>query len=273
MTTIPLSQLTPAKANVRKTGGNDAIEELAASIAAHGLLTSLAVRKSTRGKYTVVAGQRRYHALRMLADRDQIPANLPVLCQVIDRDADATEIGLAEDVVRLAMHPADQFEAFRALVDKGSDVAAIAARFGVPETTVARRLTRLIHRISRCGPIVQRQRSLTCFTAGGLIRILLSICEASGVDQQGFRRGIRPAAHVGRSASVPTKLRNSSASGQLAANASLTRLAVSLIRTAIFNSRSRMVENSPLASGCGLGMASRTVSISQYAAEWRIRRI
>jgi hypothetical protein len=45
---------------------------------------------------------------------------------------------------------------------------------------------------------------------------------------------------------VPTSPWNSAASGQLEANASPTRLAVSLIRTAIFSSRSRMVENSPL---------------------------
>jgi hypothetical protein len=36
-----------------------------------------------------------------------------------------------------------------------------------------------------------------------------------------------------------------------------------LIRTAIFSSRSRMVENSPLANACGRGMASRSVRISQ----------
>ena len=105
MTTIPLNKLVPAKANVRKTGGKDDIEELAASIAAHGLLTSLAVRKSARGRFTVIAGQRRYHALAMLAARDQIPADLPVLCAVVERDADATEIGLAENVVRLRDAP------------------------------------------------------------------------------------------------------------------------------------------------------------------------
>jgi hypothetical protein len=38
---------------------------------------------------------------------------------------DATEIGLAENVVRLAMHPADQFEAFRDLIDKGAGTADI----------------------------------------------------------------------------------------------------------------------------------------------------
>ena len=53
---------------------------------------------------------------------------------------------------------------------------------------------------------------------------------------------------------MPTRPRNSAASGQLLANASRTRLAVSLIRTAIFSNRSRMVVNSPLASGCGLGV-------------------
>jgi len=71
-------------------------------------------------------------------------------------------------------------------------------------------------------------------------------------------RGIRPIAHVGRRINVPTSPRNRAASGQWLANASRTRLAVSLICTAILNNRSRMVENSPLASGCGPGMALRT---------------
>jgi ParB family transcriptional regulator, chromosome partitioning protein len=140
MTTIPLNQLAPAKANVRKTGAKDGIDELAASIAAHGLLTSLDVRKAARGSYTVIAGHRRYHALKLLAERGQIPADHPVLCHVLTRDADPTEIGLAENVVRIAMHPADQFEAFRALVDKGASATDIAARFGVSEAIVEKRL-------------------------------------------------------------------------------------------------------------------------------------
>ena len=117
MTTVPLNKLVSAKTNARKTGAKDGIEELAASIAAHGLLTSLTVRPSARGKFAVIAEQRRYLALSMLAARNQIPADHPVLCQVCERDADATEIGLAENVVRLAMHPSDQFEAFRNLID------------------------------------------------------------------------------------------------------------------------------------------------------------
>ena len=50
MTTIPLNKLTAGKANVRKTGAGEGIDELAASIAAHGLLQSLVVRKAARGR-------------------------------------------------------------------------------------------------------------------------------------------------------------------------------------------------------------------------------
>jgi hypothetical protein len=49
----------------------------------------------------------------------------------------------------------------------------------------------------------------------------------------------------------------------LAANAKQPRLAISLIRTGIFNYFNRIVENSPLAKAGGRGMASRTVRISQ----------
>lgn len=59
---IPLTKLVPSPANVRKTGGNDGIEELAASIEAHGLLQNLQVRPGPKGKFEVVAGMRRLAA-------------------------------------------------------------------------------------------------------------------------------------------------------------------------------------------------------------------
>jgi hypothetical protein len=56
--------------------------------------------------------------------------------------------------------------------------------------------------------------------------------------------------------------RNNAASGQAAANATRTRVAVSEMRAAVFSRRVRSVANSAVASGCGLAMALRTVSIS-----------
>lgn len=43
---VALNKLTAWKGNVRKTGAKDGISELAASIATHGLLQSLVVRKT-----------------------------------------------------------------------------------------------------------------------------------------------------------------------------------------------------------------------------------
>ena len=61
----------------------------------------------------------------------------------------AEEVSLAENSVRAAMHPADQVEAFRRLADAGSTAAAIAARFGVSERTVEKRL-----RLGNAAPVL-----------------------------------------------------------------------------------------------------------------------
>ncbi len=158
MTTIALNKLTPWRGNVRKTGAHEGIDALAASIAAHGLLTSLVVRKAPRGKYAVIAGHRRYLALSALAGDGKIPADLAVECHLVEADADGTEISLAENVMREPMHPADQFEAFRDLIDKGSTAADVAARFGVSEATVTRRM-----KLGRVSPAI-----LDAYRAGQL---------------------------------------------------------------------------------------------------------
>jgi len=147
--TIPLSKLLAWEGNVRKTDPDKGIDELAASIAAHGLLQSLVVRKDRRGKYAVIAGRRRLLALKSLADAGTVEADRAVPCTVLEDGADATEISLAENVQREAMHPADEFDAFKALIDGGTPVADVAARFGVTESVVQKRL-----RLARVNPVL-----------------------------------------------------------------------------------------------------------------------
>ena len=60
-------------------------------------------------------------------------------CQIVTEEH-ALEMSLAENTVRLAMHPADQFEAFAALIDKGETAAEVASRFGVEESLVLKRM-------------------------------------------------------------------------------------------------------------------------------------
>lgn len=49
-------------------------------------------------------------------------------CELIASGADAAELSLAENVVRVAMYPPDHFEAFLDLVEHGVDPASAARR-------------------------------------------------------------------------------------------------------------------------------------------------
>jgi ParB family chromosome partitioning protein len=68
---------------------------------------------------------------------------------VEEGDIDPVELSLVENVMRDDMHPADKFEAFRDLVDKGHSTADIAARFGATEKHVTQLL-----RLARVSPAV-----------------------------------------------------------------------------------------------------------------------
>ncbi len=143
---IALHSLVPSPENVRKTPAEGAaFAQLKASIAAHGLLENLLVRRQApdtdaASHYEVVAGGRRLAALRALADEGAVAPDHPVPCHVVTDQDNAAELSLVENTVRAAMHPADQVEAFAKLAEAGGTVAAIAARFGVSERTVEQRL-------------------------------------------------------------------------------------------------------------------------------------
>ena len=143
---IPLHRLEPSPANVRKTeAGKGAFAELKASIAALDVLENLVVRdvgpaEDLGERFAVIAGARRLAALNELAGEGVIEVNHPVPCRIVANGAADGEISLAENVVRVAMHPADQVEAFGALALAGATVADIAARFGVSERIVEQRL-------------------------------------------------------------------------------------------------------------------------------------
>jgi len=142
--TIPLCQLKRSKANIRKTEPLTDIEQLAASILACGLLENLVVRgipkeADNKPAYEVVAGGRRLAALKLLAKRRKIKRDYRVACLVVD-DSAGLEVSLAENFERVPVHPADQCEAFAALVGQGLSADAIAARFGITARFVEQRL-------------------------------------------------------------------------------------------------------------------------------------
>lgn len=144
---LPLCQLTRSAANVRKTYPTAAIEELAASILAHGLLKNLVASPLTSPKgaktklFGVAAGGRRLAALQLLAKRRKIKRDHPVPCLIrTESDEVLGELSLAENVEQVPLHPADQFEAFAKLQAQGHSAAEIGGRFGLTQTFVVQRL-------------------------------------------------------------------------------------------------------------------------------------
>ncbi|WP_037461979.1 ParB/RepB/Spo0J family partition protein [Sinorhizobium fredii] len=151
--TVALNKLDADPKNVRKTYSAEGIEALAANIREDGyrLLQNLVVRKGDKkGRFFVVAGGRRLAALKLLAEAGEIAKDYPVECK--EREGEiATEISLAENVMREEMHPLDQYEAFDALAKQGKQIADIAARFGTTETIVRKRLA-----LARVSPVLQQ---------------------------------------------------------------------------------------------------------------------
>ena len=193
---IPLSQLELSPGNVRKTPADaSAFTELKASIAAHGLLENLIAHSIGPGtdsvtRYAVIAGGRRLAAMQALAAEGVLDEDHPVPCSMIGSIVAAEEVSLAENSVRAAMHPADQVEAFRRLADAGSRAAAIAARFGVSERTVEKRL-----RLGNAAPVL-----LEAYRAGEIdLETLMAFAITTDqarqtavwetVSQQGYRPG------------------------------------------------------------------------------------
>jgi ParB family chromosome partitioning protein len=137
---VPLSRLVlrPTGRNVRKTP-RMSIPELAASIQRVGLLQNLIVIPAADGEhYEVVAGGRRLAALKLLAKKHRIAKDWEVPCLLV-ADGTARTASLTENVQREAMHPADQFEAFAALVAEGRPSRTLR-RISVTPLVVQRRL-------------------------------------------------------------------------------------------------------------------------------------
>ena len=138
---ISLKKLIPSPRNVRKSSDVLADLQLRADIAARGLLQNLVVRKAARGKFEVEAGGRRLAALQALAEEGTLPGTHEVTCLVIEgEESEAREAGLAENFQRLAMNPADEAQAFAAIIEAGASAEDVARRFGLTVRFVEGRL-------------------------------------------------------------------------------------------------------------------------------------
>jgi len=135
---VPWNKLVPSKRNVRKVKSDPA--PLAANIEVDGLIHPLVVIERDNGRFEVAAGERRRRAIGLLVRAGKMERTALIAVEVRSED-EATALSLAENVQRVAMHPADAFRAFAALAGEGHDEAAIANRYGYDVAEVRRLLT------------------------------------------------------------------------------------------------------------------------------------
>lgn len=136
---VPFNKLVASKLNVRKVKTD--LAPLVASLRSEGILQNLVVVPTENGRYEVIAGERRRQAAAVLVKEGFWPKDQPIPCEARD-PADAIAISIAENVERVAMHPADAYRAFAALSEQGHDETAIAHRYGY-ETGEVVKLLRL----------------------------------------------------------------------------------------------------------------------------------
>ncbi len=145
---IPFNRLVLSQSNVRSLKAGVSVEDLAEDIARRGLLQSLNVRPvldaegAETGQFEIPAGGRRFRALERLVKDKRLSKTAPIPCIVRDQTGEITaeEDSLAENVQRAALHPLDQFRAFKTLRDQGAGEEEIAARFFVATAVVKQRL-------------------------------------------------------------------------------------------------------------------------------------
>ncbi len=135
--TIKLEDLHVSKLNMRHSKKAPDIDDIYPSILKNGVLQSLLVRKEGKG-YGVIAGRRRYFALKKKAKETGQTVTAPCVVMQSGNVKAAREASLLENVARVPATQLEQFAAFRELADAGETPAEIATTFGLTELGVKR---------------------------------------------------------------------------------------------------------------------------------------
>jgi ParB/RepB/Spo0J family partition protein len=132
---LPVDQLHRSPTQPRKRGGdkppsNDFVD----SIRQQGVIQPIVVRARVDGGWEIVYGHRRWEGTK-IAGLDEIPAIIRALT-----DDEVFEAQLVENIHREDMHPIDEADGFKRMIEHGRDVKYIAERLGRPAAYVVQRL-------------------------------------------------------------------------------------------------------------------------------------
>lgn len=139
VTSLPLQKVEPNPNQPRHRFDEEELQSLADSIAQHGILQPLAVRKMEGDFYQIIAGERRWRAARLAGLRE-----VPVVVVEAD-DKTVMELALIENLQRQDLNPMEEAEGYHALIEEyGLTQEEAAARVGKSRSAVANALRLLV---------------------------------------------------------------------------------------------------------------------------------
>lgn len=153
MHALPIAQLVPGQYQPRREMDEEALNELAASIKAQGILQPILVRKLLNGSFEIIAGERRWRA----AQKAEL-TEVPVIIKEIPDDA-AMAIGLIENIQRENLNAIDEAFGLQRLVQEFSLThQEIAEAVGRSRTAVSNLLRLLnlpvsVQKYLQCGDL------------------------------------------------------------------------------------------------------------------------
>jgi ParB family chromosome partitioning protein len=108
---LPIQQIQPGKYQPRRHWNDEALDELASSIRAQGLIQPVVVRSLGKNSYELIAGERRWRA----AQRAQL-SELPALVKIV-AEAAVPAMALIENIQREDLTPLEEADALKRLID------------------------------------------------------------------------------------------------------------------------------------------------------------
>ena len=130
--TLPLSRIEPRQDQPRDQFDEDRLQDLAASIARHGLIQPVIVRHLPNGDYQIIAGERRWRAARK-AGLETVPVHI----LTVDEQK-AMEMALVENLQREDLNPIEEAQGYEILQQTyGMTQEAVAQSVGKSRPAIA----------------------------------------------------------------------------------------------------------------------------------------
>lgn len=132
---LSVAKIRPNRYQPRRTFAEEAIADLAASIAQKGVLQPLIVTARQGGRYELVSGERRLRAAQRVG-----LATVPVVVRKVE-DRELLEIALIENLQREDLDPIEEAGGYRQLIDEfGLTQGALATELGKSRPAIANAL-------------------------------------------------------------------------------------------------------------------------------------